>query len=166
MAGSEGFIYQRPGSRRRQPDLHALIITELYVRLREDERAGRLELLTFEPEQFARMWVEAGTFEPDAFARVRAAKTWRWFVEADEGTEDRGQMFGKLKEYAKAYTSWPSLGFPYVLFVTERVRRKEIIERWVGQQPEDMRPLFYVAMLDEAVSTLVAPDGTGVWGTR
>jgi hypothetical protein len=161
MTGSEGFIYQRvrPKTRRRTPDLHALLLTEVYVRVKEAERAGRLEVLRFDPVPYSLEWVEVGDFQPDAFMRFRVPSgTYRRFVEVDEDTEDRLQFVAKLAAYARAFREWPSRGFPRVLFVVEDTGRKHELQRWVNQQPEDSRHIFEVALLDETVDRLTLPQ--------
>jgi hypothetical protein len=136
MAGSEGFIYQRPkkGKRsRRTPDLHALLLTEVYVRVKEAERAGLLDVLRFDPVPYSLQWVEVGSFQPDAFMRYRLPDgTYRRFIEVDEDTEDRAQFIAKLKAYANAFNDWPSRGFPRVFFVVEDEGRRLELARWIN----------------------------------
>jgi hypothetical protein len=159
--GSEGYIYQGRRSRRRLPNPHILTTTELYVRLIEAEREGRLEVGEgFAPGTEAKKWVEAGDFIPDGFARIRLNHgTYRWFIEADEDTEDDRQMFAKLKRYADAYDNWPGAVFPGVLFVVPTDERKDLLERWVKRQPKYVQEFCYVATMDEAISTITSPDG-------
>lgn len=159
--GSDGFIYQRPkkGKRsRRTPDAHALLLTEVYVRVKEAERAGLLEVLRFDPVPYSLQWVEVGDFQPDAFMRYRLPSgTYRRFIEVDEDSEDRAQFIAKLKAYTSAFNEWPSRGFPRVFFVVEDEGRKLELKRWINQQPESSRHIFEVVLLDEAIDRLTHP---------
>lgn len=111
---------------------HTLDVAELYVRLREAERAGGLELITFraEPTCWQRT-ASLGTLKPDAYALVGAGEVEdAWWLEVDRGTESPGTLRRKLNLYllaAQAGVTGPDGILPRVLVTVPNERRLNIV---------------------------------------
>jgi Replication-relaxation len=116
---------------------HTLAVTELFVHLRETERAEALELLDFQPEpecwrSYTLASGASGWLKPDAYARL-AVGEWeeRSFVEVDLGTEGRAALTRKLRAYLAYYHSGREQTaegvFPRVTFLTTTKARAEAI---------------------------------------
>ena len=90
---------------------HTLAVSELYVRLREAERAGRVELLAFDAEpacwrRYTRLGGAAGVLKPDAYVRLGIGEYEDSFlVEVDLGTEHRGQLTRQHHAYGEYFRS-------------------------------------------------------------
>lgn len=127
--GSDGFTYVPTTSRARTVDAHTLDIAELYVQLREAERAGDCQLLAYDPEVFAHTTVGHLELKPDAYLRLKTDQgTTRYWVEVDRGTEWRHQLAGKLRRYTQAYRQWSEPTFPLVMWVVPDEQRGRLLE--------------------------------------
>lgn len=168
-AGSAGLVYAldtlgrrlvdeqpRGGGRRRRPwpigqlfVTHTLAISELYVRLREAERAGHLQLLDFQAEPDA--WYESslGLVKPDAFAVVATGRYEDHFwLEVDRGTESLPTLRRKLLVYvdvALAGDGGPAGVLPQVLVTTESERRRAAVVELLNNLPSPADRLIRVA---------------------
>ncbi len=183
-AGSAGHIYTlAPGGRRLQALLHGsatvsnrgvhepglafvkhtLAITELYVRLREREREGALELLEFEPEPHCwRPYTlpsgRSGYVKPDALTRIGLGE-WEElsFVEIDLGTEGRGALLRKFDAYLALYHSGREQEangvFPRIAFLAPSQPRADQIGSLTSTRPR-LRRLVATATFDNALTTL------------
>jgi hypothetical protein len=83
---------------------HSLAASELYVRLREAERGGHLELSAFsaEPASWQRT-PSLGTIKPDAYTLVAYGDIEdAWWIEVDQATESRNTIRRKLSLYLLA----------------------------------------------------------------
>lgn len=143
---------------------HALTITELYVQLREAERAGAGELLAFdaEPLCWRRFTGPAGSptwLKPDAF--VRWATTdyeYASFVEADRATASLSTIARKCDVYRRYWQSgreqerWGV--FPRVVFLTPTDVRHEALVDLAACQPSDTWPLYRIARYEAAVNVV------------
>ena len=118
---------------------HTLAVTELYVRLREAERTGTVELLGYdtEPDCWRAYTLASGAIgyvKPDAFVRL-GVEEWeeRSFIEIDLGTEGRGDLVRKLKAYQALFRSGREQTergvFPRVAFLATREPRAAQIAR-------------------------------------
>lgn len=148
---------------------HALAVAEVHTQLVEADRLGRLELLerSAEPDCW-RSLGGIGSFgckqlKPDSFVRFAFGEfEYSVFIEVDRGTEGSRTIQGKLG----AYLSYHRLGieqercgvFPKVLWLTTSPSRIELIETEIAQLPRQGRELFGVALLDDAIGALTAPD--------
>jgi hypothetical protein len=116
---------------------HTLAVTELYVRLREAERVGRLELSTFhaEPASWQRT-TTLGTVKPDAYALLAHDDIEdAWWIEVDQATESPATLRRKLSLYvlaAQAGVVGPDEIMPRVLITVPDTRRLEIVQEIVG----------------------------------
>jgi len=153
QGGSEGYTYLPARSRTHVGDPHAVDIAELYVRLVEAERQGRLRLLRFTPEDR----VLHGTVEADAFIRVEVnGQEYEWYLEIDRGTEFKPQLRNKMRAYTKAASN--SAYYPRVLYVVTFAawdqfdKRINLISEIIAgaRFPEQ----FQVCRLDDAINHL------------
>lgn len=186
-AGSSGFIYslgtagqrlaggygpahgartQRPWTPSAPYTGHLLRVTELYVRLREREATGALELVDFEAEPacwrtFLGRAGERVTLKPDAFVRLGLGDVEHLhFVEVDQATESPRTLDRKLDRYRRYVATgreerrWGV--FPLVTWLVPSERRAHIVMDACRRLPTDFWPLFQVATFDQAVEALQA----------
>jgi len=186
-ADSTGYVYAldvagtrlvRPGRERPQRPWsvgrafldHSLAVTDLYVRLTEAERAGRLHLADFvtEPGCWRRFHGPGGArlvLKPDAALRLRLGRYEdRWWLEADCGTESRTTLARKCEVYRRYWQAGVEQArtgvFPRVLWLVPNEQRQGVLVDVIARQPEDARPLFVVAPFASAIDRLV--QGAGV----
>jgi Replication-relaxation len=179
-AGSAGYVYALdvagwrladPGRRPVRPWpigtaflAHSLSVTELYVRLVEQERAGGPILAEFAGEpacwrSFAgpgggRVWLK-----PDALAALRLGGFEdRWFIEMDRATESLATIARKCETYRRYWQSGVEQArtgvFPQVLWIVPDERRAGVVAEVCGRQPAEAWQLFAVATGSEAVNRL------------
>lgn len=116
---------------------HTLAVSELYVRLREAERAGQLELADFraEPASWHRT-VTIGTIKPDAYVLLSGRRNEdAWWVEVDMATESKPTLRRKLSLYLLAVQvgiSGPHDVLPRVLVTVPDQRRLEVVREIVA----------------------------------
>ncbi len=150
---------------------HALAVTELYVRLLEAERQGRLQVLAFdaEPGCWRASIGPAGervVLKPDAFVRIGTGEFEELaFIEVDRGTESTralGLKFDRYRAYWASGREQQSRGvFPRVLWLVAASERRyqQLVDVAVGQPP-DAWQLFHIARFADAVSALIG-EGDG-----
>jgi hypothetical protein len=140
---------------------HSLAGTELYVRLREHERAGDLRLAAFSVEPAA-WWPSGmgGLVKPDAYALLHATEVQdSWWVEVDRATESLPTIRRKLLAYvdfARTGQLGPDGVTPRVLVTAPHGTRRSAITDLVKQLPPPADALFRVALHDQAAAFLVA----------
>jgi hypothetical protein len=187
-SGSSGYVYTldvagsrlvRPQHRFRRSDdpgqrflAHGLAVSELYTRLVEADRAGRLDLRDFVAEPaswraFAGPGGGRATLKPDAFVVVRLEQGRyedRWLVEVDLATEGASVVARKCEQYRRYWQSGTEQArtgvFPRVLWLVPDVKRYATVIDVFGRQPEVAWPLFRVALFDGAVTRIA--QGAGV----
>jgi hypothetical protein len=155
---------------------HTLAVSDLYVRLRQAERAARLELLAFDAEptcwrRFVRLGGAAGMLKPDAFVQLGNGD-WidSFFIEQDQGSERRGQLTRQHLAYAEHFRSGEiqaKMGvYPGVLWIVPDARRAALLSDIHQGLPEQARRLFSVATSDQALAMLCgeAPEATAGGG--
>jgi hypothetical protein len=154
--GGRGRAAQEPG---RLFVRHNLAITETYVRLREAERSGALELLAFDPEPASwRPFAGAGgrqVLKPDAFARLGLGEYEdRYFIEIDCGSEGRGALAAKCRTYLAFYCAGIEQTehgvFPRIVWITTTERRVALIVDVCASLPAAAWPLFAVTTPERA----------------
>jgi hypothetical protein len=143
---------------------HTLAVSELYVRLREAEGAGRVELLAFEAEpacwrRYTRLGGVAGVLKPDAYLRLGVGEFEdSFFVEVDLGSERRGQLVRQhtaYREYFRSGAEQAKTGvFPGVLWLGPDERRTALLTDIHRKLPEVARRLFSVATTERAIDVL------------
>ncbi len=184
-SGSAGYVYTldvagarllKPGKRFRRPDdpgerflAHGLAVAELYTRLVEADRAGRLDLRDFvaEPASWRSFAGPHGraVLKPDALLVTRLDRYEdRWFVEVDRATEGVSVLARKCEVYRRYWQSGTEQArtgvFPRVLWLVPDARRYDALIDVFGRQPEVAWPLFTAALFDEAVTRIA--QGAGV----
>lgn len=161
---TKGRTPHEPGS---QYLRHTLAVTEIYVLLREAERAGRLDLLAFDPEPTCwRSYIGRGgarlTLKPDAFVKLGVgAYEDSYFMEIDCGSAGRGTLDRKARDYLAYYRTGAETAdggvFPRVLWVTTTAKRRTLIVDVLGRLPAEAWRLFAVTTTDAALD-LVTGD--------
>jgi hypothetical protein len=151
---------------------HTLAVSDLYVRLREAERAGRVELLDFDAEpvcwrRYTRLGGVAGVLKPDAYIRLGVGEFEdSFFAEIDLGSERRGQLARQhhaYRDYFRAGVEQTKTGvFPSVLWIVPDPRRVVLFDDIHRGLPEQTRRLFTVATSEQALAVLCGetPEAT------
>lgn len=155
---------------------HALAVSDVYVQLREAERAGRVELLGFDAEpacwrRYTRLGGAAGVLKPDAYVRLGVGEYEdSFFIEVDLGTERRGQLTRQhhaYREYFRAGVEQAKTGvFPSVLWIVPDQKRVALLADIHRGLPEQTRRLFMLATSEQAPTVLCgqAPDDSAAGG--
>jgi hypothetical protein len=143
---------------------HTLAVSDLYVRLREAERAARVELLAFDGEpacwrRYTRLGGVAGVLKPDAYIRIGVGEFEdSFFAEIDMGTERRGQLSRQhlaYREYFRAGVEQTKTGvFPSVLWIVPDTQRAALLSDIHRGLPAQARRLFTVATHEQALTML------------
>jgi len=143
---------------------HTLAVSDLYVRLREAERVGQVELLAFDAEpacwrRFARLGGAAGVLKPDAYLRLGLGEFEdSFFVEVDLGSERRGQLIRQhhaYQEYFRAGAEQAKTAvFPGVLWIVPDAQRMALLSDIHRRLPEQARRLFTVVTSEQALAVL------------
>jgi hypothetical protein len=143
---------------------HGLAVSELYVRLREAELAGGLDLLDFDAEPLCwRTFTGLGgarlALKPDAFLRLGLGEYEAfYFIEVDRATQSRPAMTRKLTRYRRYHHTGREQArfgvFPKVLLLVPSERRKAALVDLAAAQPPASWDLFQVARYDDAVAVL------------
>lgn len=156
---------------------HTLAITETYVRLREAEARGAVELLAFDPEPAS--WRQFGgalareTLKPDASIRLGLDEFEdRYFLEVDCGTEGKGALARQCRAYLAYYRAGVEQAegvFPRVLWITTTERRVSLIGDVCASLPSEAWPLFVVATPERAEQLFLGtldPTAAAPWRAR
>ncbi len=155
---------------------HTLAVSDLYVRLREAERGGRVELLAFDAEPacwraYTRLGGGAGVLKPDAYIRLGVGEFEdSFFAEIDLGSERRGQLTRQhhaYREYFRAGVEQAKTGvFPGVLWVVPDAQRAALLDDIHRGLNGQARRLFMVAHGEQALAVLcgLVPDATTAGG--
>jgi hypothetical protein len=188
-AGSSGFVYglsalgqavldvggPTGGRRRRVWETrpyfqdHMLAVAELHVRLREVERLGHVELLTFDGEpscwrHFSGSGGELVIVKPDAYVHL-GFKDFerRAFVEVDLATESLPTIERKCLRFMAYWRSGIEQQrrgvFPMVVWLVPNEHRKANIERTIGRLAVEASGLFTVALTDDGTDFLTSLPG-------
>jgi len=145
-----------------------LAISELYVRLVEQEQAGGPAIRAFaaEPDcwlSYRGLAGERQVLRPDALVRLAIPPVEvSWFVEIDRGTERLATIAGKCRAYARYEASGQEQRrhgvFPGVAFLVPDEHRAIQLQRVIRRQPPSVQPLFVVATTDAALTALAEPE--------
>lgn len=143
---------------------HALHVAELYVILRELERASDLELLHFqgEPDCWRRFADGYSTtiLKPDAYT-VTATRDYedRFFIEVDLSTESTPTLNRKLDVYGRYWqsgTEQRSTGvFPFVLWFVPDGHRLAVLTDVISRRPTSEQLLHRATTFDSAAALLL-----------
>ncbi len=139
---------------------HALAVSELYVRLRESERTGSIDLIAYdtEPACWRRYFGPGGArsmLKPDALAVIGLTDyEYRYFVEVDCSTEHRPQITAKAKTYVRYWQSGREQAetgiFPFVLWVAPDTDRAGFLVDVLSSLPPEHWPIFMVTTAETA----------------
>jgi Replication-relaxation len=144
---------------------HQLAITELYVRLVQVARTGRVDLLDFEAEPLSwRTFTGLGgaqtVLKPDAFLRVGLGDFEdAYFIEVDRATHSGPSVARKLSLYrryrqtGREQRRWSGV-FPKVLVLVPSEARRAALVEVAAKQAADSWPLFQIARYDNAIEIL------------
>lgn len=139
---------------------HTLAVAELYVSLREAERAGYVELPVFlaEPACWQRT-ISLGTIKPDAHALL-ASKDIEdaWWIEVDQGTESSTTLRRKFSLYllaAQAGVTGPDGILPRVLVTVKDEHRLDMIRGIIDGLDANSQRLFSVVLHRNAIAFMV-----------
>ena len=147
---------------------HTLGVAEVWVRLGEANRRGRLQLRQFQAEPACWRQIpgayHATSLKPDAYV---ALETNEWeqhsFVEVDLGTECQTVIRRKAQSYVDYWRTGNEQArfgvFPKVIFLVPDDRRRARIADTLAQLPAENWQLFQVAVLDDAIDALAPTDG-------
>lgn len=157
--GSSGYIYQAPDRERETPSKHALATSELYVRLREAERAGLCEIgphFYVEAEGYYK--IKGTDLRQDIYTVIRTRSgTYDWNIEVDRDTEHRSKDRTRLIGYRNASEDWTAEDgpvFPTPLYVVPNTHRLATIERRI--QEARVRDIVRVCLFEDAIGVLTA----------
>jgi hypothetical protein len=155
---------------------HTLAVSDLFVGLRDAERAGRVELLDFDAEpacwrRYTRLGGAAGVLKPDAYVRLGVGEFEdSFFIEMDMGSERRGQLVRQhhaYREYFRSGVEQAKTGvFPGVLWIVPDERRLALFMDIHRGLPEQFRRLFTVTTNEQALRLLcgMTVDATAAGG--
>lgn len=143
---------------------HTLAVSDLYARLREAERTGRVELLAFDAEpvcwrRYTRLGGALGVLKPDAYLRLGIGEFEdAVFAEVDLGSERRGQLVRQHRAYSEYFRSGVEQArtgiFPGVLWIVPNKQRVALFEDIQRKLPEQTRRLFTITTSEQAVDVL------------
>lgn len=138
---------------------HVLAVSELYVRLVEAERAGRLRLAVFTTEPGC--WVPNGVggwLKPDAYLAVATTGlTDHWWVELDLATESLPTLARKPHAYldfVRRGQRGPGGVVPRVLVSVPTAARAAAVAGVIEQMPAPAGKLLRVATHEQAVPVI------------
>jgi len=144
---------------------HRLAVSDLYVRLRQAECDGQVELLTFDAEpvawrHYTRLGGAPGVLKPDAFVRLGVSEYEdSFFVEVDLGSERRGQLVRQHRAYGEYFRSGVEQSntgvFPAVVWIVPDAKRAVLFEDIARGLPEQLRALFTLATTANALDVFV-----------
>jgi Replication-relaxation len=150
---------------------HRLAVSELYVQLRQAERAGRLELVAFDGEpaawrRYSRLGGVTAVLKPDAYVQLGSSE---WidslFVEVDLGSEHRGQLLRQHRAYGEHFRAGVEQAatgvYPEVLWLVSDARRAALLADIQRGLPEAVRRLFKVAPRERALAALCGEPTDG-----
>lgn len=153
--------FRAPGTPTERFMIHNLVISELYVGLREAERAGQLSLVDFNAEP-ACWWRdnEGEWVKPDAYVVVASGDVEdSWAIEVDQSTESLPTLRRKLKVYLDLVANeerGPGGGLlPRVLVSVRDERRLAAVRELVRSLPEPAERLFVLAIHSGVVEAMV-----------
>lgn len=166
LLGSDGYT-SGPPNRTRAPETpgslflaHALAVTELYVQLREHERAGQLTASQFDAESAA-WWPDGrgGVIKPDAYTSIRRGDVEDcWWIEVDRATESLPTLKRKLiayAEFARSGQLGPDDVVPRVLVTVPHDRRLADVRDLAASLPTPGPELILPTLHESAAPTMI-----------
>jgi hypothetical protein len=139
---------------------HTLGVAQLYVLLREYERAHELTLAHFTAEPAS--WhpdATGGVIKPDAYVRIQRGDVEdAWWVEVDRATESIPTLTRKLLayvEFARRGQLGPDGVTPRVLVTVPHDHRLAAVHDLVSRLPAPATELILPTLHDQAVPTMI-----------
>jgi hypothetical protein len=131
---------------------HCLEVTELYVRLQEQQAAGSITRLTFVAEPASWHQAAGRPLKPDAYARFVVGQ-WEqhYWIEVDRATESLPSLRRKLLAYIDVAVSGddgPHGVLPRVLVTVPDERRLRAVRSLVASLPEPADQLISAQLFD------------------
>jgi Replication-relaxation len=149
---------------------HAVAVSEVYVRLREAERRGLIELAAFDSEPVCwRPFTGPGggriILKPDAFTVIYLGDfEERYLIEVDCGTEPGPRISAKARTYIRYFQTGREQErtgiFPFVLWICTTADRAEFLVRTLAALPAEHWQLFQVTTLAQTVEHIGGVDQT------
>ncbi|RIR97812.1 hypothetical protein D2E45_23905 [Mycobacteroides abscessus] len=135
---------------------HTLAVSELYVQMRETERAGHIRLIDFLAEPDSWHSTAYGLLKPDAFVSWQQSG-WEQhlWIEVDRGTESLPTVRRQLMRYLDAVAvgdTGPDGVLPPVLVTVPNERRQAHIRHEILSLPAPAADYFSVELFDTAIS--------------
>lgn len=137
---------------------HSLAIVDLYVALKELERAGKLIINAYSAEPDSHVTIDGVILKPDMYTdlTVNGQPVSVWW-EVDLGTESQKQVRGKLDAVVRALrgasaADWPV--FPGTIWVAVDVERERELKWLVKQLSEEVLGHFRVCQLNDVATVL------------
>jgi len=161
---------RRPWTPGNQFLAHAVQVSQLYVQLRERERAGGGELLAYDAEplcwrRFTGVGGGSAWLKPDAFCRWASTDYEHLsFVEVDRATASAPTLSRKLDLYRRYWQTQASReverfgAFPRVILLVPTEARHAVVVAAIRRQAAEARPLFRAGGYDESANLLTG-DG-------
>lgn len=150
---------------------HTLAVGDLYVRLVEAERAGRVEVIEHQAEpqcwrSFTGLGGRALILRPDSYVRLGVGAgefELRAFIEVDRATVGSVALTRKHRAYLDYVRSGREQaahgGVPAVVWVTTDQRRVELLDRVAAGLGTDAKRLFFATTSERAMGVLGADSG-------
>lgn len=151
--GSSEHVYQPPKATTKQPDLHRLDISELYVLLKERQLVQEMDF-DYYPEPMSNTRVGHILLKPDAYLNLRVdGHEDIFFIEVDRGEEHEAQLLEKMRRYQNAALAWPKdRTFPRILWTAPHATGLNYLKMAIRKMKYPQ--LFDVVLFDEAVEKL------------
>lgn len=148
---------------------HALMVTEVYVRVLESLAGTDRRLVEWEGEptswrDFSGPYGDLVRLKPDGFLRIDGPKFADYYwLEADTGTQSRSVLRAKLHAYRRhASSGLEQLGhdgvYPQIVFVTRTPARQSVIVDIFGELPTEAWRLFAVGQLEDVPRLFGDPE--------
>lgn len=134
--------------------MHTLAIADVYIRCKQAERAGHIDILDYATEPDSWVTVAGAELRPDLYLDLglpsKGERVVQW-IEADLGSERRKQIVEKLDRYRHAYDhsdKYPLDIFPQLVFLANTAERARELCQMVSR--ESMPDGFVVVELLES----------------
>lgn len=155
MLGKNGWtLCSNPGrfSAQYQVNYHTLTIADIFVKLREDERAGKYKLTGWTPEPESWITIDGVDLRPDLLVQLTSDHgVLNCYIEADMGTQRPARINEKLSRYTRAYaaaTSEQLPELPRVVFVTHSEERRDELNWIIRRSGNENRYFFAATVVD------------------
>ncbi|MCX4699008.1 replication-relaxation family protein [Streptomyces sp. NBC_01373] len=132
---------------------HALMVADVYLELRRAEKLGVLRLTDWAAETAVSPSVRADLAATVEFPQQ--ARSSRYFLEIDLGTERPTRITEKVAGYWRAVETSTADYFPFVVFVVWEQARKNELARVFGRLPVERQEMVRVYVFGELIPELM-----------